>query len=145
MMKKYVKILCLLVPFFIVINEVQAAKTKTKNAKNKAAKVEFTDPTKAIVVKKSQPFFSVMVQANPTTGYSWSLKNYDANLITPIRHRFYPPKGKKLLGVPGYEKWTFKMKPKAFVVSHLTSITLVSLRPWDNQGSKVIDFRVVTK
>lgn len=149
-MKKKAKILCLVVSFFITITQVQAAGVKEK-AKDKGKdkvikeKVVFSDPSAAIIVDKSNPVFKIILQANPTTGYSWSLKNYDHNLIMPVKHKYYPPKGKKLLGAPGYEKWTFKVLPKGFFVSHMTIITLVYVRPWDGQGAQVTNFRVVTK
>jgi len=107
-------------------------------------KVIFTDPLKTIVVKESNPVFNIILQSNPSTGYSWSLKSYDSNLILPVDQKFYPPENKKLIGASGYEKWTFRVKPGGFTVPQLTSITLIYLRPWDEQGAQVVNFKVVT-
>ncbi len=107
-------------------------------------KMVFSDPLKTIIVKKSESTFSIILQSNPTTGYSWLLKGYDANLIKPVRHKFYPPENKRLVGAPGYEKWTFQVKAEGFVVPQLTSITLIYLRPWEEQGAKAVNFKVVT-
>jgi len=108
-------------------------------------KVVFTDPLKAILVKKSEPIFTITLQSNPTTGYSWALKGYDPKIIVPLKRKFYPATNHKLLGAPGYEKWVFKIKPEGFTVPQLTSITLIYFRPWDDQGIQAINFRVVTK
>ena len=131
MMKKYIGILC-----FGLLLIVIGADAETK--------VVFTDSSKTIVVKQSEPIFSIILQSNPTTGYSWALKNYDASLILPVSNKFYPPTNKKLMGAPGYEKWTFRVKPSGFIVPQLTNITLIYLRPWDEQGAQVINFKVVT-
>lgn len=105
--------------------------------------VVFTDPQKTILVKKSSPSFSVILQSNPTTGYSWSLKSYDNVLVHPISRKFYPSKS-GLVGAGGYEKWVFSVKPAGFVVPQTTSITLIYARPWDLQGAQATNFKVVT-
>jgi inhibitor of cysteine peptidase len=97
-----------------------------------------------ILVKKSEPVFTIILQSNPTTGYSWSLKNYDPNIILPLSRKFYPSTSKGLVGAPGYEKWTFRVKAGGFTVPQLTSITLIYLRPWEEQGVQTINFKVVT-
>jgi predicted secreted protein len=109
-------------------------------------KIVFTDPLKNIVVKKSRPTFSIILQSNPTTGYSWFLKHYDSNFITPIAHRYYSgttEKNKKV-GAPGYEKWIFRAKPGAFIVPQLTSISIIYMRPGDEHGARIINFKVVS-
>ncbi len=111
-----------------------------------ASDAVFTDPFKTIIVRKSNPTFTIIVESNPTTGYSWVLKSYSANLIVPISRKFYRPQSKKLLvGSPGYEKWTFRIKPEGFTVPQLTSITLIYLRPWDELGAQITNFKVVTQ
>ncbi|EKE01223.1 MAG: hypothetical protein ACD_21C00189G0005 [uncultured bacterium] len=105
---------------------------------------DFTDPLKSIMVKKSNPVFSIIIKSNPTTGYSWLLKSYDANLITPIGRKFYQPADRKLVGAPGYEKWTFRVKAAGFVVPQTTSIVLIYARPWDEQGAQATNFKVIT-
>jgi inhibitor of cysteine peptidase len=106
--------------------------------------VNYIDPLKTIVVKKSAPEFTITIQSNPTTGYSWSLKDYDYNLISPVSSKYYPPVNKKLIGAGGYEKWTFRVKPQGFIVPQTTSLTLIYSRPWDQQGAQVTIFKVVT-
>jgi predicted secreted protein len=48
------------------------------------------------------------------------------------------------MGAPGYEKWTFRVKPAGFVVPHTTNITLVYARSWEEQGAQLTNFKVVT-
>lgn len=111
--------------------------------------VIFTDPSKAIIVTKSSPSFTITVQSNPTTGYSWFLKGYTTNLLVPVENKFYPPQqtgsDKLVVGIPGYEEWTFRAKPEAFVVPQLASVTLIYLRPWDEQSSHITNFKVIVK
>lgn len=109
-------------------------------------KVEFTDPLRPIVVTRAKPVFTIILKSNPTTGYTWLLRSYDANLITPISRRFIPPNNERkfLAGASGYEKWVFRVKPAGFVVPQTTGITLVYIRPWDDQSTQATNFRVVT-
>lgn len=110
----------------------------------KSPEIVFSDPTKSILVQKSNPVFEIVLQSNPTTGYSWFLKNYDNNLITLVSHSYYPPLDQKLVGAPGYDKWIFRVKPEGFIAPQLTNITLIYMRTWEDQGAQVINFKVVT-
>lgn len=108
-----------------------------------AKKSDTTDPQKPIVVKASDPNFVITLSSNPTTGYSWSLKSYDNDLIKPISRKYYPPQT-KLLGAGGYEKWFFAVKPAGFIVPQITNVTLIYSRPWELQGAQASNFKVVT-
>ena len=108
-----------------------------------AKKTDFTDQQKPIVVKRSNTVFTIVLSSNPTTGYSWFLKNYDADLIKPLSRKYYPPQT-KLIGAGGYEKWVFAVKEKGFIVPQTTNITLIYTRPWELQGAQVTNFKVVT-
>ena len=111
------------------------------NVKPLPAAVIFSDP---IVVVKAKPEFTIILQANPTTGYSWSLKNYDAHVLVPVERKVVPPVNKKLMGAPGYEEWTFKVKSDGFVVPQTTTIVLIYSRPWEETGAQASSFKVVT-
>jgi inhibitor of cysteine peptidase len=106
--------------------------------------ISFTDPSKSIIVKKSKPEFTIVLKSNPTTGFSWLLKNYDVNLMVSVENKYFSPKAEKMVGAPGYEMWTFRVKPSGFVVPQTTHITLVYARPWTEKGAKVTNFKVVT-
>lgn len=137
MQKKKFRVICLSILFVVSVC--------VGNNKNKQ-KVEFTDPLRPIMVTRAKPVFTITLKSNPTTGYSWLLRSYDANLITPISRKFFPPSNEKtfLAGAAGHEKWTFRVKPAGFVVPQTTGITLVYVRPWDDQSAQATNFRVVT-
>lgn len=105
--------------------------------------IAFSDPQKPIIVKKSQPLFSITLQSNPTTGFLWSLKNYDSAIIKPIRKIYHPAKT-TLIGRGGYEQWTFAVKPAGFVVPQTTNITLIYARYSELEGAQLSNFKVVT-
>ncbi|OAI48578.1 hypothetical protein AYO45_04710 [Gammaproteobacteria bacterium SCGC AG-212-F23] len=107
----------------------------------------YTQEKPVVMVQRLQPEFVIQLKSNPTTGYSWFLRSYDANLLTPVKHVFQATSNKKLIGAPGYELWTFKVKPEAFSVPHQTEIQFVYQRPWEAAGaagSKTV-FKVVIK
>ncbi|KPJ68204.1 MAG: hypothetical protein AMJ43_01540 [Coxiella sp. DG_40] len=106
-------------------------------------KVVFNSPDKPIMINKSSAIFSIVLESNPTTGYSWFLVKYDSNLIMPVSQKYYPS-NTKLIGAGGYEKWTFQVKPMGFVVPRVISIQLVYTRPWDLEDYKPVTFKVVS-
>ncbi len=92
----------------------------------------------------AQPVFVIQLKSNPTTGFLWFLREYDDHLITPIKHSFLPP-SKKLMGAPGFELWTFRMKSAGFTVPQQTTIRMVYARPWQGSDSSTqLVFRVST-
>lgn len=111
---------------------------------NSEKNIAYSDPQKPILVKKPQPLFSITLQSNPTTGFLWSLKGFDANTIKPISRTYYPPQKNGLIGRGGYEKWLFSVKPAGFVVPQTTTITLIYARYSELEGAQVSNFKVVT-
>ena len=94
-----------------------------------------TQDKSAFTVTSKQAEFTIKLKSNPTTGYSWYLTSYNANVVQPVKHTFEAP-AKKLMGAPGYELWTFKVKPEGFVVPQQTQIQFVYQRPWEAGSSK---------
>jgi len=115
------------------------------HAKTFATKLEpgiYTEDKPNIIVTKDQPQFIIHLKSNPTTGYNWFLRDYDAKLITPIKHKYEAP-NTKMMGASGYDIWIFSVKPAAFVVPQITQIRFVYTRPWETQGQvKPLVFRV---
>lgn len=106
-----------------------------------------TEEKPAAIIQPQHPEFSIRLKSNPTTGYSWFLLGYDANLIQPVTHSFVAPTNKKLIGAPGFEVWTFRVKPNGFTVPMQTAIRFVYARPWeadDNQTKQVV-FQITTR
>jgi inhibitor of cysteine peptidase len=89
--------------------------------------------------------FIIKLKSNPTTGYTWFLTDYNAGLLEPVKQVFEAAANKKMIGASGYELWTFRMKPSAFVVPQQTLIRFVYSRPWEqSEPGQVETFRVTT-
>lgn len=107
-------------------------------------KKNYTEERAGIMVQADQPEFTITLKSNPTTGYSWFLRDYHTDLIKPVKHEFIAG-NPKLMGAPGQEVWTFRAKPAAFSVPQQTLIRMVYARPWEGmeQSSQLV-FRVST-
>lgn len=83
--------------------------------------------------------FTVKLKSNPTTGYTWFLNSYDANLLQVLHHQFEAPTNKRLVGAPGYELWVFRAKPAMLATQQKTAIRFVYARPWEkhNEGQSI--------
>ena len=93
----------------------------------------YTEDTPNILVNVQQPQFIIKLKSNPSTGYSWFLREHDDALVQPIKHQFEKNPQASLMGAPGYEIWTFKIKPQGFAVPQQSTLRFVYARP--NQGS----------
>jgi len=94
-------------------------------------------------VSAGQPVFIVKLKSNPTTGYTWFLREYDTSLIMPVKHSYQAPQS-NLIGSSSFELWTFRVKPAGFVVPQQTTMRMVYARPWQSEGSTQLVFRVTT-
>ena len=104
----------------------------------------YSEETPNISVTKSQAQFTIKLKSNPTTGYSWFLRDYNSKLIAPLNHHFEVPQS-KMIGAPGIEVWTFRVKPDAFVVPHQMRIRFMYARPWDKSDNATqAVFRITT-
>lgn len=91
----------------------------------------YTDAKPAVMVAAHQPQFVIKLKSNPTTGYSWFLRDYDATRIQAVKHVFVASEDKKLVGASGHQLWTFRVKPSAFVVPQQMMIRFAYARPWE--------------
>lgn len=106
----------------------------------------YTEAKQNILVTADQPEFTIQLKSNPTTGYAWFLREYDLNLIVPVKHKFIKSTDEKLMGAPGIEAWTFRVKPAGFTVPQQTTLRLIYTRPWQgSDGSTQLVFRVSTQ
>lgn len=96
----------------------------------------YPEDKRVIMITQDQPMFVIKLKSNPTTGYSWFLRRIDASLIEPVKETFVAPTDKHLVGAPGYELWTFRVKPAAFSVPRVTKIRFEYVRPWEPEESK---------
>lgn len=104
----------------------------------------YTEDKPNINITSKQPEFVLKLKSNPTTGYSWFLREYDANLISPIKHSFQAANN-GLVGSSGFDFWTFKVKPAGFTVPQQTVIRMVYARPWATSDNPTqVVFRIST-
>lgn len=103
----------------------------------------FSASNKTIVLHKGTEQFCIVLQANPSTGYSWLLKQYNKNLVQPITSQFIPANS-KLIGASGTQKWFFKVNPNAYKVPSTGTITFIYARPWDlSDNATTTQFNIV--
>jgi inhibitor of cysteine peptidase len=106
----------------------------------------FTDDTPVAAISSDHPTFTIKLKSNPTTGYAWYLRDFNASLIEPVKHVFEMATDKKLIGASGYELWTFKVKPAGFVVPQQMMIRFVYARPSETaDNSTLLIFKVTTQ
>ncbi|WP_207386015.1 protease inhibitor I42 family protein [Legionella gresilensis] len=85
-----------------------------------------------INLKPTDTQFQVILPANPTTGYQWTLHNYDRSLLRLVSNQFNPPNS-KLMGAGGQTVFTFEIIHGA-VTPGVTSLVFSYARSWENQG-----------
>jgi inhibitor of cysteine peptidase len=105
----------------------------------------FTDPQKSIMLAKNNAQFSIKLPSNPSTGYTWRVKSYDPNLITPISQTFMPAHMNNVMGAGGFEILVFRVNQVGFAVKQVTQIALVYVRPWNMEVAKQATFTIVTQ
>lgn len=109
----------------------------------------FSSPHNKIIVTPNNPEFTITLQSNKTTGFSWNWAptQYDKNIIALVSHQYIAPQNKKLMGAPGYETWTFKAIYPAtpFRVNQVGHVRMMYARPWTKDGAAQTNFIVVLK
>lgn len=105
----------------------------------------FNSPKNKIIISQQNPVFTITLQSNPTTGFSWKLKSYDKGLVTFVDHKFVAPQNKKLMGAPGYEVWTFKANKANDKVNQVGHVKMEYARPWTKEGATTQLFIIVVK
>jgi inhibitor of cysteine peptidase len=82
---------------------------------------------------------SIRLPENPATGYRWSVESLDENLVSVDGSEFsQAPES----GVGGGGIRTFKLRPKAPGVTH---VTLENKRPWEGDAPAVGQFEVTLR
>jgi predicted secreted protein len=127
-----------------LFSTVVYAETTDEQAAASTPSYVFTEQKQSIAISVSHPEFTIKLKSNPTTGYSWFLREYDSHLIAPVTHSFVKPT-QKLMGAPGYEIWTFRVKAAGFSIPQQTAIRFVYARPWQSDDGTQLVFRVSTQ
>lgn len=143
--KRFLQLIFLPCLSLVVGATVPAVNDKNKTAPAPVDSTVYTEDKPNISVDAKHPDFTLKIKSNPTTGYAWFLREYDSNLITPVKHSFAAPET-NLLGAPGFEIWTFHVKPTGFVVPQQTIIRMIYARPWQGSDSSTqLVFRISTQ
>lgn len=126
----------------ILLTLCNSAFALPSNETKKSSDIVYSETQLNITIDKKNPTFRIRLKSNPTTGYSWFLREYDHELIMPVKSEFEPAKT-DLVGGPGSQLWVFKVKPGAFTVPSQSVIRLIYARPWQGaEGSNQLVFRV---
>lgn len=135
----YLLFAMLLSLMFISTSDASAAATTSNKDQ------VYSEDNLNVMVTPSKPQFTIKLKSNPTTGYSWFLREYNKDYIKPLKHRFEASKD-KLIGAPGFDYWTFQAKEAMFTVPQQTIIRLIYARPWKaTDGSTPIVVRVTSQ
>ena len=105
------------------------------NSKREGGAIQ--DNTSEITEAKVGETFTISLESNPTTGYSWQAE-FDAESLELVNEDF--TSDSTLLGAGGVQKFDFRaLKQGQFQVK------MVYKRPWENESidTKVIDVKVV--
>ena len=88
-----------------------------------------------LCVPANANYFQVSLPANPTTGYQWVLKQYDAALILLIRSQ-YQPSSSELVGASGNTVFYFKFLQKA-VKDQQSKLGFEYVRTWEHKKANL--------
>jgi len=82
--------------------------------------------------------FQIELDANPTTGYKWTLVDTTTNIISLIQSQFKATSNKMKIGVPGRQQFLLK----ANSVGQM-ELKLIYHRPWEKDVVPIDSFCVV--
>ncbi|MBA2709844.1 MAG: protease inhibitor I42 family protein [Tatlockia sp.] len=83
-------------------------------------------------INPAQKQFLITLPANPTTGYQWSLVNYDQTLLKLKESRFLASKS-QLIGAGGKMRFKFEIIKNDNLPSK-TQLLFKYQRPWESKG-----------
>lgn len=132
-MRKYLKYVSFLI--FISLNIRYPSVVYAVESANKLENRLENNFDKVMVVNRKQPEFTLRLESNPSTGFSWFLEDLSPE-ITAIDHNYLASEN-GLRGAGGFEEWTFRVKYNGFVVPRRLCINLIYVRPWEVSGKKL--------
>jgi inhibitor of cysteine peptidase len=80
---------------------------------------------------KKSPTFTVTLKANPTTGYQWSVIDFNKTLFTLAGKAYQKPKT-NLIGAGGNMVFTFQLN-KGQVYPKKATMSFSYARPWESK------------
>ncbi|MDP3704851.1 MAG: protease inhibitor I42 family protein [Legionellaceae bacterium] len=95
----------------------------------------FAADAQIIEVTMDKPQFVVMLPANPTTGYQWTIISYDKTKIGFVKSVFQTPTKQQIMGAGGKMIFTFTARSSNKYPAS-SKIKFKYVRPWDpNYGT----------
>lgn len=89
--------------------------------------------TMSLNVDTSNSQFEVTLPANPTTGYQWTVEQYDKSILKLLSSKYVAPQT-KLIGAGGQMLFTFQLLGKIYPQS--STLVFKYARPWEaNTGT----------
>ncbi len=95
----------------------------------------YADKTMTIHVSRSDSMVKVTLPANPTTGYQWTIKQYNHSFLQLKSQRYIAPHN-HLVGAGGHENFVFQLlKGKSYLSQ--TDILFNYARSWEPGSSNL--------
>lgn len=89
----------------------------------------------ALNIDTSSPQFTVTLASNPTTGYQWSVVDFNKNLFT-LESAVYQRPQTKLIGAGGNMVFTFNLN-KGKNYPSTSQMIFNYARPWESSGGTI--------
>lgn len=91
----------------------------------------FTIHAASIVINlhHTESKFQIRLPSNPSTGYQWTLKNYNQTLLNVVSTQFNPGPS-KLIGAEGTTIYTFEVA-KGVIPPRMTPLVFFYARSWE--------------
>lgn len=88
-------------------------------------------------ISSKQEDFTVTLPANPTTGFKWSVLEFDKNLFELKNHQYFSSKV-GMLGAGGTMLYTFKLKKQQQMKCPCKSLIKFKYsRPWEPENATI--------
>ena len=82
--------------------------------------------------------FTLSLESNPTTGYSWE-PTFDSTFLS-LKRRDFEASDSRSIGTGGIEKFTFVP-----IKTGETEIIMIYKRPWESKSADEKSFRLIIK
>lgn len=110
----------------LLCNLVMATTSTDSNNMNNIINVQITS---------KQNNFTVTLNANPTTGYTWKIIKYDNFLLKLISTQYIVP-NTNLIGAGGHMVFTFGIQKTIKKIPANTIMTFTYSRSWEHNGDQ---------